>query len=49
MLKYYRRNFVEKVLPANLALFMFRPITVKRLNSLTAIDRISQRGDLAQW
>jgi len=36
-------NFVEKVWPENLALFMFRP-TLKQLNNLSAIDTFSCLG-----
>jgi len=38
MLKYYQKDFSEIMEPANCALFlMFRLITLKQLNSLTAI------------
>jgi len=38
MLKYYQKDFSEIMEPANFALFlMFRLITLKQLNSLTAI------------
>jgi len=38
MLKYYQKDFSEIMEPANLALFlMFQFITLKQLNSLTAI------------
>ena len=46
MIKYYRKKqLVEKVLPANLVLFiMFLPIMLKQLNSLTSIATFSCLG-----
>jgi len=42
MIKYYRKSFGEKYGPQIwLCLFMFRPITLKQLNSLTSIDIFS--------
>jgi len=41
----HKNDLVEKVWPANLALFfMFRPIALKQVNNLTSIDRFS-----SQW
>jgi len=37
-------RFVEKVCPANLALFMFRTITLKQFNNLTAISTFNLLG-----